>query len=163
MPPIAVEPIIMDAQGSERPPTEPNRRRNYELYDYQFPVEGSPKYAVADPTNPLRVPHFSVQDVACWVFAGRVSWLRHQLKGKPWKPIKGATRTTPLLLKGKRLKFRQVVGGRGGERRFTLPDIERLAWALYERNDIDGYDLQRICRILAAVADQYKAHRKEGE
>jgi hypothetical protein len=149
----------MDAQGSERPPT----RSDYQLYDDQFPVEGSRKYAVADSTNPLRIPHFSVQDVACWVFAGRVSWLRHQLKGKPWKTVKGVTRSTPLLLKGKPLEFRQIIGGRGGERRFTLPDIERLAWALYERDDIDGYDLQRICRILIAVADQYKAHRKAGQ
>jgi hypothetical protein len=63
-------------------------------------------------------------------------------------------RTTPL-------EIRTVARGRTGERRFTLADIERLAWALYERGDIDGHQLQCACTILLAVAEQYKKRLKD--
>ena len=47
-------------------------------------------------------------------------------------------------------------------KRYTLADIERLAWALYERGDIDGHEAQRVSQIVLAIARQYWA-RASGE
>ncbi|MFE0490186.1 DUF7229 domain-containing protein [Streptomyces griseoaurantiacus] len=158
--PKPLAPLIAEPKDD---PTPPSRPGDYLLYDEDFPVDTNPRYAPLQPGRKLHTPHFPVSEVARLAFADRINWLRHQLKGKPWTDAMQRARSTPLLLQGKPLTFRTVASAHpSGERRFTLPDIERLAWALYERHDIDGHDLQRITRILAAVADQYHAHTKKG-
>jgi len=161
MSPQTLEPIIVEPDDLEERTARPDRGQ-YLLYDADFHVEDDPKYAVAPGQKPLRVPHFSVGEVACIAFAGDLAWLKRQLKGKPYKLASGQTKSWPLLLNGKPLEFRSIHrGGAVPPKRYTLADIERLAWALYERGDIDGLEAQRICQIVLAIARQYWAHARE--
>jgi hypothetical protein len=99
---------------------------------------------------PLRRPHFQ-PGVVAEVFFGRTpEWMKERLKGPPYQK-------TPLMVDDETpLVIRIVPRGKTGERRFTLADIERLAWALYQRGDIDGHTLQGACEILHAVAELHK-------
>ncbi|MFD7835573.1 hypothetical protein [Streptomyces sp. NPDC059761] len=125
---------------------------NFLLYDYDFPLESNPKYTVPDSLRALHVPHFGIGEIAGWVFAKEAEWLRRQVH----------PRKMPLTFSGRLLDIRQV-SGRGtnagrtsnAERRLTLPDIERLAWVLYERGMIDGLEFSRAYAVIVAVADQY--------
>lgn len=148
MPPHTLEPIIVEPKKSRR------KEGRFSLFDSQFPLEVDPQYAV-QVGLPLRRPHYPLGEVASWVFGKPTEWLKGQLKGAPYKRI-------PLRLPdGQLLVFRSVARGRTGERRFTLADIERLAWALYNRGDIDGTQLQCACQIIMAVAEQYKRHEED--
>ncbi|MEU9405634.1 hypothetical protein AB0E08_08005 [Streptomyces sp. NPDC048281] len=161
--PLNLEPIIVEPEDLTSRVSDPERGR-YVLYDTDFPVETDPKYAVAPGVPPLAVPHFSVGEVACFAFAGHLTWLKRQLKGKPYKVASGQTKAWPLLLNGKDLTFRSVArGGITAPKRYTLADIERLACALYERGDIDGYELQRVDQILIAMARQFWARNEKRE
>ena len=162
MPPLTMEPIIVEPNDlNEREPRP--EQEQFLLYDSDFRVEDDPRYAVGPDKAPLRVPHVSVGEVACFAYAGQLEWLKRQLKGKPYKVATGETRTSPLLLNGKRLEFRSIHrGGAVPPKRYTLADIERLAWALYERGDIDGHEAQRVSQIVLAIARQYWA-RASGE
>lgn len=164
MPPLTMEPIIVEPEDLSGRVSDPERGR-YILYDTDFPVETDPRYAVEPGKPPLAVPHFSVGEVSCFVFAGQHDWLKRQLKGKPYRLASGQTKTWPLLLNGELLEFRSVTRGGATTRpkRYTLPDIERLACALYERGDIDGHELQRVCQIILAIARQYWARAKKSE
>ncbi|MGA5598438.1 hypothetical protein ACPCSE_29810 [Streptomyces cellulosae] len=162
MSPKPLEPIIVEPEDLSERTARPSRGQ-YLLYDHDFPVETDSKFAVSSGAAPLRTPHFSVGEVACFAFAGDLEWLKRMLKGKPYRVATGATRTSPLLLNGERLEFRSVArGGAASPKRYTLADIERLAWALYERGDIDGLEVQRVSQILLAIAQQYwaRADRK---
>jgi hypothetical protein len=156
--PHLTEPVILEPRVNRRRANP--LRGDFLLYDTDFELETSERYAVSE-GDPLRLPHFSQGEVAAWVFGKNAEWLRHRIKGKPWrnKTASGYTplQYKPLLLQGKPLEFRQVKG-RGAtskERRLTLADCERLAWALYESNDIDGVTLQRASEVLIAVAQLY--------
>jgi hypothetical protein len=163
MPPLTMEPIIVEPKDLSSRVSDPEQER-YILYDTDFTVETDPKYTVTPGFRPLVVPHFGVGEIACFVFAGQLDWLKRQLKGKPYKVATGETKTWPLLLNGEPLEFRSVArGGATVPKRYTLPDIERLACALYERGDIDGHELQRVCQILLAIARQYWARTKKRE
>ncbi|MGW7100368.1 hypothetical protein [Streptomyces sp. NPDC054838] len=144
MPSDRSEPIVLVTQG--RPRTTNPENNEYLLYDEDFPVETNPKYQLADPSRPLRNPHFTLGEVSNWVFARDAEWIRRQVHA----------RKRPLSAGGHPLTLRAVQGrGRSAERRLTLPDAERLAWALYERRAINGVELRRACAVLTAVADQY--------
>lgn len=163
MPPLTMEPIIVEPEDLSARASEPEVGK-FILYDADFPVETDKRYGVAPGTPPLRIPHFSVGEVACIAFGGELDWLKRQLKGKPYRLATGEMKTWPLLLNGEPLEFRSVArGGATTPKRYTLPDIERLACALYERGDIDGHELQRVCQILLAVARQYWARTKKRE
>lgn len=163
MSPQILEPIIVEPENLEGRTARPDRGQ-FLLYDADFRVEEDPRYAVAPGKEPLRVPHFSVGEVACIAFAGELNWLKHQLKGRPYRVASGQTKNWPLLLNGKPLEFRSVRrGGAVPPKRYTLPDIERLAWALYERGAIDGLEAQRVSQIVLAIAQQYWAHASEGK
>jgi hypothetical protein len=156
-----MEPIIVE-------PTDLTQRRaradqgEFLLYDADFPMETDPRFAVIPPGPPLRWPHFSVGEVASMAFAGNLERLKRQLKGNPYKVATGQRKSHPLLLNGELLEFRSISRNSPiPPRRFTLADIERLAWALYQRNDIDGQELQRVSQIVLAVARQYWAHLPE--
>jgi hypothetical protein len=138
------DPIIIEPY-EERRSADPKRNK-YVLYDEDFALETDPRSQPLDPGQTLRIPHYSLGVIGDWVFARNIHWLRNQFK-------KGVPK-----LNGKPLSFRYITGRAGRpERRLTLPDIERLAWALYDRGDIDGLTLQRASKILVAVADQYGA------
>lgn len=157
-----MEPIIIEPSTTRR--TANPEHGEYLLYDEDFPEERDPKFAVDPPDPALRRPHFSTGEVAAWAFGGKDEWLRFRLKGKPYRPKgKKEVVTSPLTLQGKPLTFRTLQTRRNTVvvRRFTLPDIERLAWALYEHHDIDGYELQRIMQILLAVTEQYNPSTTE--
>ncbi len=162
MSPKPLEPTIVEPEDLTERTSRPERGQ-YLLYDADFPIETDPKYAVGPGIPPLRVPHFSVGEVANFAFGGELEWLKRMLKGKPYKLVTGQTRSHPLLLNGQPLEFRSVYrGGAASPKRYTLPDIERLAWALYERGDVDGLEVQRVSQILQAIARQYwaRADRK---
>jgi hypothetical protein len=142
-----MEPVIVEPKKQRR---EINRDKGqFVLHDYEWPVEADKRYAVPAGTPPLRVPHFPPGEVAGWAFGQTPEWMKDRLKGPP-------ARKRLMLTPDKPLEIRTVARGRTGERRFTLADIERLAWALYERGDIDGTQLQCACTIVLAVAEQYK-------
>jgi hypothetical protein len=148
-----LEPIIVEPKGHSKRNVRP-AWGEFVLHDSDFPVETDPKYAVPSGVAPLRVPHFPPGEVAGWAFGQSPEWMKTLLKGPPYKK-------TPLQLgPNEPLIIRIVARGRTGERRFTLADIERLAWALYYRNDIDGTDLQGTVEILIAVAE---LHRRREE
>ncbi|WP_428957800.1 hypothetical protein [Streptomyces sp. cg35] len=156
--PQPLEPIIIEPHESDR--LADPAKGEFLLYDKDFPPEEDPRFAVVTEGEPLCKPHFGLSETAAWVFGRKPDWLRRMTKGKPWRnqTADGYTpmQTTPLLLQGKPLIIRQVKGrGLGPQRRFTLADIERLAWALYETGSIDGAELQRASAILVAVARQY--------
>lgn len=161
MSPQPLEPIIVEPDDLDGRTPRPDRGE-FLLYDSDFRVEDDSKYAVAPGKPPLRVPHFSVGEVACFAFAGHLEWLKRQLKGKPYRVASGETKSWPLLLNGQPLEFRSVArGGAIRPKRYTLVDIERLAWALYERGDIDGREAQRVSQIVLAIARQYWARTEE--
>ncbi|MEU6362258.1 hypothetical protein [Streptomyces albidoflavus] len=135
-----MDPMIIEPQDSGRR-ADPERGR-YLLHDAHFPIDA--RHEVADGHPPLRTPHFPIGDLGPWVFGKNPEWMRRRFK-----------LDRPLLLQGEPLRIRHLVGGRRSERRLTLADIERLAWALHERGDIDGIQLQRASQILVAVATQY--------
>lgn len=138
------EPIIIEPYKDERK-ADPRKNR-FRLYDEDFEEETSPRYKPSSPEETLYRPHFPLGEIAPWVFGKNTTWLRNQFK-----------RGAPELI-GKPLAFRSITGRAGRpERRFTLPDIERLAWALYERGAIDGIVLQRASQTLVSVAHQYGA------
>lgn len=142
-------------------PTEPSPAGNpdlseWSLYDADFPREIDPRYRLADPTQTLHTPHFSISEVAVWAFARTPEWGKSVLSNK-----KSRSLTLPHIGE---LKFRRLAKGRShaqghGERRLTLADVERLAHALNARGDIDGLTLQRAHAIIMQVAEQYK-HRR---
>lgn len=162
MSPQPLEPIIVEPEDLENRTPRPERGE-FLLYDADFQIEDDPKFTVDPGTEPLRVPHFSVGEVACFAFAGHLEWLKRQLKGKPYRVASGQIKSWPLLLNGKPLEFRSVARGGGAIRpkRYTLVDVERLAWALYERGDIDGHEAQRVSQIVLAIARQYWARTGE--
>ncbi|MFJ4902837.1 hypothetical protein [Streptomyces sp. NPDC088727] len=137
--PVVIEPYEEERMGDAE-------RGRFLLYDEDFEIERNPKYQTIEIGRTLYYPHFSVGEIGPWVFGERIIWLRNELKNNPPR------------LNNQLLVFRSV-NGRGGrpERRLTLPDIERLAWAMYERGHIDGLVLQRATKILSAVAHQYGA------
>jgi hypothetical protein len=144
--PVIIEPAEMPQPGDPH-------RREFTLYDSMFPREYRPRYRLADPTQILYYPHFSVTEVSEWLFARGVDWGRSVLSPR---------KVVPLSLPGTGvLKFRTLARGRshagaGGERRLTLADAERLAFALNLRGDIDGLVLQRAYEIIVRVAEQYR-------
>ncbi|MGW1436893.1 hypothetical protein ACWD7M_16780 [Streptomyces griseus] len=136
------EPIIIDPPGQRG--TDP-RPGDYRLYDEDFPVEVAPSYQTIKEFPPLRFPHFPIGEVSVWAFGRNRVWVKDRLKRIPSFTYGNST-----------LVIRQVPGrGVGAERRLTLPDIERLAWVLYEHGHIDGFQLQRASEIAVAVARQY--------
>ncbi|MFH8483115.1 hypothetical protein [Streptomyces sp. NPDC018055] len=148
--PQTTQPLIIDPPP---PPRGAPRAGDYRLYDEDFPVETNPKYRTVGPKHedfgtapPLRTPHFPIGQVATWVFGKKPQWIKDRIKG-----------IAPITYDGNVLVIRQIPSGRatGDERRLTLADIERLAWALYERNWIDGFQLQHASEIVVAVARQY--------
>ncbi|THA72438.1 hypothetical protein E6R60_26250 [Streptomyces sp. A0642] len=139
--PQTMEPIIIDQPPDHR--TANPRTGDYLLYDDDFAKETDPKYQPIDPTQTLYVPHFPVGEVSRWILGKNLDWLKYQLK------------KTPLRYGNTTLVFRMVPGRTGTERRLTLADIERLAWALNERGAIDGFELRQASDILVAVARQY--------
>lgn len=143
-------PVILEMDLD--PPAEHD---GYTLYDEDFPVERRAHYEVLS-SRPLRTPHFAPPHIAQWAFGYSEEWLRKQLRRKD----------RPLLLDGQPLTFRRLTRGRKGsgagtERRLTIPDIERLAWALYERGAIDGQRLQTTVVILTLVARQHGVEPRE--
>lgn len=137
------DPIIIEPYEDKR---EADPRYHFRLYDEDFEEETNPRYQPSDPKQKLYLPHFPFGEVAPWVFGKNTYWLRNRFK-------KGVPE-----LNRKPLTFRFITGrANRPERRLTLPDIERLAWALYQRGDIDGMELQRASQILVAVAHQYGA------
>ncbi|MFF7198204.1 hypothetical protein ACFZAM_31410 [Streptomyces sp. NPDC008079] len=119
------------------------------LYDEDFSIEHRLKYALTE-SGHLRIPHFTPTAVAEWVFGRDGNWARYVL-GPRKSPLKTGPHDPPLV-------FRRLAGGRlggAGERRLTLPDIERFAHALYRRGDIDGLVLQAAHEIVCRVAQQY--------
>jgi hypothetical protein len=152
MPPLTMEPIIVEPKNPDRREVD-RSKGEFVLYDYQWPVETDPKYKLPPGTPPLRVPHFPPGEVSSWAFGQTSEWMKDRLKGPP-------VRKRLMLTPDQPLEIRTVARGRTGERRFTLADIERLAWALYDRGDIDGHQLQCACAIVLAVAEQYKRRLK---
>jgi hypothetical protein len=135
------EPVIIEPYEDKRE-ADPKKNR-FLLYDEDFEEETHPRYQPTNPERRLYCPHFSFGEIGPWVFGRNIHWLRNQFK-------KGVPE-----LNGSPLSFRFITGrAKKPERRLTLPDIERLAWALYQRGDIDGITLQRASQILTAVADQ---------
>ncbi|MEV7675146.1 hypothetical protein [Streptomyces sp. NPDC088752] len=140
------EPVIIEPY-EERRQADPAKNRFF-LYDEDFEEERNPLYQPIDSTKKLHRPHYPVGEIAPWVFARNSNWLKNRLRNY------GAV----LRVDGSPLTFRFIVGrGARPERRLTLPDIERLAWALYDHGSIDGLALQRASQILVAVAHQYGA------
>lgn len=157
MPAPVGKPVIVDDPGDAVLPSQIPKEDEFLFYDGDFARESEPKYALADPTQVLRHPHFSPPQVASWVFGRNAEWMRIQL-----------TRLKPPVLNGQPLKFRRLAGGRGtrengreGERRMTLPDVERYAWSLYAKGTIDGKELQNAINIVIAVARQYGVEPRE--
>lgn len=148
MPAPVRPPVVIEADP-------PKAADHFTLFDEDFPMERRPQYEVLS-SQPLRVPHFRPTGIAPWAFGYGDEWLRKHLRRKD----------TPLLLDGQPLTFRRLAHGRKGrdagtERRLTIPDIERLAWALYERGDIGGLRLQTAVLILTLAARQYGVIARE--
>lgn len=142
MPQLTLEPIIIEPHRETRR-ADPSRG-HFLLYDEDFAEETDPRFTTVEPGSQLRVPHFPVSEIAAWVFGRNLHWIRHQFK------------KTPITLEGELLSFRQIRRSKiHTERRLTLPDIERLAWAFYEWGDIDGVALQRASQVVVAVAQSY--------
>lgn len=138
------DPIIIEPYRDKRK-ANPQKNR-FRLYDEDFEKETAPRYQPSNPEETLYRPHFPFGEIATWTFGKNTTWLRNQFK-----------RGVPEL-NGKPLAFRFITGRAGRpERRLTLPDIERLAWALYERGAIDGRTLQCASQILVDVAHQHGA------
>ncbi|MET7363298.1 hypothetical protein ABZS76_33340 [Streptomyces sp. NPDC005562] len=139
LPPLIIEPHADTRRANPK-------RGEFLLYDEDFELETRPRFRPIDPAAKLYIPHFSLGDIGPWIFAKNANWVRHQIKKAP-------------LYLGEELLTIRAIKGRGNqpERRFTLADIERFAWALNQRNDIDGLTLKRASDILVAVAGQYQA------
>jgi hypothetical protein len=149
-----IKPIIIGPHPLPRP-GNPNTN-DWALHDQDFPLEHRAQYILKDPTQVLRVPHFSLSQIAVWVFARDAEWIKHA-----FDPSRHGHLELPHI---GRLEFRRLANGRnttgGGERRLTLPDIERLAHALYRRDDIDGITLMHAMETVFSVARQYQTTRK---
>lgn len=149
MPPLTLEPIIVEPKN-HRDRQIDRSRGQFELHDYDWPVETDPRYKVTSGGPLLHWPHFPPGLVAEAVFGQNPEWMKTRLKGAPYnKAPLMIDQDTPLVIP-------IVPRGRTGERRFSLAMIERLAWALYQRGDIDGHQLQCACTIAKAMAEQYR-------
>lgn len=144
----AIKPIVIEPT----PATGDVLTGRFNLHDTDFTVETDPRYALTDSADRLRIPHFTPA-LFSWLILGKPKhWMDQRLKDKP--------RIPPLQIEGKPLKIRTLASGRGnsrnfGERRLTLADSERLAWALYLRGDIDGLTLRNANDILVGMARQH--------
>lgn len=136
------ESIIIEPYRDERQ-ADPTQNK-FVLYDEDFPEETDARFQPLTPKRALRRPHFSVGEIGPWVFGRNIHWLRNELKNHP------------PHLNGRPLEFRFITGrANKPQRRLTLSDIERLAWAMNQRGAIDGRTLQRASDILERVALQY--------
>jgi hypothetical protein len=146
--PEDIKPVVIPP--GQLPDTAKQPDGYFVLHDYMFPLEDPEKFPLEDDgAGPLRTPHFSVGDVLAWVLA------------KPKYFLKNPFRDTGGDIPG--FTFHHLARGRRGsvnhrgERRLTLPDIERFVWRLHELGLITGIELQNAMEIVIAVARQYGA------
>lgn len=152
-----IQPIIIEPEPLPRPGNPATN--DYVLWDDQFPVETRARWAVKDPSRPLRRPHFSVPQVGYWVFAWGEDWTKEVLR-----PARGDLELPHIGT----LTFRRLAKGRShangeGERRLTLPDIERLIHALMQSGELEPIVAQNAMNVVFAVARQWQnKHSKDG-
>ncbi len=143
------------------------------LFDYQFPVdqspmkhyslggmrEPSPRKAWDKPTyvpmpgsDPLRVPHLSTKEASLLFGTTVTTWLRSRIS--QYVDADGILRSKDGTIQ---LHLKRSISGtnRDGERRLTLPDIERLAYILYSHGQLDASAAADIVTACIAVARLY--------
>lgn len=98
-----------------------------------------------------QAPFYSVHEVAKVYFAMSSSWLRLKLNPEPGRP-EGSF----LDEHGKAMVFRRRDPDKADSARvFTLADVERMAYSLWELGDIDSKRLSQILNLVKAEAALY--------
>lgn len=151
----AVTDYVIIADTDEDAPTERpedgNAPRRFCLYDEMFPsvtvkrvtkVDGKKKTTTWEAVS----PNYSVSEVAKFFFALGAHWLR-------WRYHPSRSDKFPegyFVLDGERLEEKRTPHG---TRYYTLPDVERLAYALAENNVLDGEKLALVIKLLRLEAE----------
>ena len=98
-----------------------------------------------------QAPFYSVHEVAKVYFAMSSSWLRLKLNPEP-----GRAEGSFLDEHGKAMQFRRRDPDKSDSARvFTLADVERMAYSLWELGDIDSKRLSQILGLVKAEAALY--------
>jgi hypothetical protein len=126
-------------------------------------VREGPNGFIIDDIDVSAQPHFTVSEVAKFFFALSDHWVRWRqdkgyfvLDGKKVGehrkvPVVDAEGRRVLDEKGKPLS-KIVRGGNKGARVYTLDDVEKMAYALAEKQAIEGEKLQQVLRLVDAQA-----------
>ena len=143
------------------------------LFDYQFPLDQSPithyslggmreprpRKAHTKPTYvpmpghaPLRVPHLSTKEASLLFGTTVTSWVRSRIS--QYVDSNDMLRSKDGTIQ---LHLKRTVSGTNpvGERRLTLPDIERVAYILYSHGQLDASAASDIVNACIAVARLY--------
>lgn len=129
-------------------------RARLRLDDAFFPTKAytyqDPKKKRAKPQVEERpVPNFAVQETATTFFGRSPDWLRWRYR--PDTPAEGEPRFPHgyFVLDDEVLEPRKTLGG---ARYYTLPDIEKMAFALADADVVDPWQLACILNIVYANA-----------
>jgi hypothetical protein len=95
----------------------------------------------------LPLPWFRIEDLAKFFFVKTKDWIRWLHRDAPGYP-KGH-----FLLDGVPIVPKRT---RAGYRAFSLPDIERMAYALHQDGRLADEDLGQILALIRQVAVRYK-------
>lgn len=125
-------------------------------------IRQGPNGFIIDDIDVSANPHFTVSEVAKFFFARSPHWVRWRqdkgyfvLDGKPVginRKVPKKNADGPVLNEKGDPEFEIVAGGSEGARIYTLDDVEKMAYALAERQAIDGQKLQQILRLVDAQA-----------
>lgn len=144
------------------------------LFDYMFMVDESPlkhyslggmreptakrqharpNYVAMPGSDPLRVPHMSPRGASLLFGTTVESWVRNRIS-----QYVGPDDTMTSEDGSIKFKFKRCISGSNpdGERRLTLPDIERLAYILYSYGQLDAtatYSIVQACISIARLYD----------
>ena len=106
-----------------------------------------------------QAPFYSVHEVAKVYFAMSSSWLRLKLNPEPGRP-EGSF----LDEHGKAMQFRRRDPDKSDSARvFTLADVERMAYSLWELGDIDSVRLTQILNLVKCEAELYRLFDEPAE
>lgn len=106
-----------------------------------------------------QAPFYSVHEVAKVYFAMSSSWLRLKLNPEPGRP-EGSF----LDEHGKAMQFRRRDPDKADSARvFTLADVERMAYSLWELGDIESGRLTQILSLVKCEAELYRLFDEPAE
>jgi hypothetical protein len=117
----------------------------------QDSLREGPNGFIIDDIDVTKEPHFTVSEVAKFFFARSPHWVRWR-EDKGYFVLDGKAVGVSRKVKNAEGESVIVQGGGEGARIYTLDDVEKMAYALAERQAIPGEKLQQVLRLVDAQA-----------